>query len=145
MAEGDIVLYNNFKESLFLGLHDLSATGIKVTLHHTYTPNIDTHQVWADVSATEYATASGYTAGGKTLGTLAVAQDDTNDRASFDAANATWTALGPLTPATPEEAILWDDTPIGDPLIGYVELAVKATNGGDFTLAWHTNGIVLLA
>ena len=147
MAEGDITAYNDLKEQLLLGIHDLSATGIKVTLHTAYTPDIDTHQVWADVSGTEYGTADGYTAGGITLGSLAVAQDDTNDRASWDAANAVWSSLGALTPATPSHAIIWNDTPAApaDPLVAFVELGSTATNGGDYTIAWHTDGIILLS
>jgi len=147
MAEGDIIVYNDFKEQILLGIHDLSATGLTVTLHTAYTPNIDSHQVWANVSATEYGTASGYTAGGIELASLAVTQDDANDRSAWDAANAVWSSLGALTPATPSHAIIWNDTPISpvDPLVCYVELGVTATNGGDYTLAWHSDGILLLS
>lgn len=149
MAEGDIIVYNDFKEQILLGIHDLSATGLTVTLHTGYTPNIDTHQIWGDagVSSTEYGTASGYTAGGITMGSLAVSQDDANDRADWDAADAVWSSLGALTPATPSHAIIWNDTPAApvDPLVCYVELGVTATNGGDYTLSWHTDGILLLS
>lgn len=148
MAQGDGFVYNNFKEQVLLGKYNLGNGGdaLKVTLHTGYTPNIDTHQVRADVSATEYGTGSGYTAGGKTLGSQAVTQDDTNDRAKFDAADVTWTALGPLSPATPSHLILWDDTPTSpaDPLIAYWELGTTATNGGDYTIAWHADGIMLV-
>jgi len=147
MAQGDIVCYNDVKEQLFKKLHDFVNDTFKLTLHTGYTPNIDTHQVWADVSATEYTTASGYTAGGKTLGSKTVTQDNTNDRAAFDAADVTWTALGALSPATPSHAILWNDTPTSpaDPLVCYVVLGTTATNGGDYTIAWHANGILLLS
>lgn len=142
MAEGDGFLYNNFKEVLMNGVFNLASGGdtLKCTLHTGYTPDIDTaHSVWADtgVSSTEYGTGSGYTAGGKTLASQATSQNDTSDRGEFDAADLTWTSLGPLTPATPSDAILWDDTPTtpqADPLIGYWELGVTATNGGDYTL-----------
>jgi hypothetical protein len=150
MAEGDGVIYNGFKEYLMEKVYNLATGGdaIKLTLHTSYTPNIDTHDVWADtgVSSTEYGTASGYTAGGKTLGTQDVTLDTANDRAKLDAADATWTALGALSPATPGHAILWDDTPTSpaDPLILYWELGLTATNGGDYTLAFGANGIVLL-
>jgi hypothetical protein len=149
MAQGDIIIYNDFKEQLFKKVHDMDSDTIKITLHTGYTPNIDTHQVWADtgVSSTEYGTGSGYTAGGKTLGSLTVTQDDTNDRAAWDAANVTWTSLGPLSPATPSHAIIWNDTvssPMADPLICYIVLGTTATNGGDYTIAFHANGIILL-
>jgi len=151
MAEGDGVLYNSFKEKLMEGVFNLATGGhtLKVTLHTSYTPNIDTHTVWADtgVSTTEYGTGAGYTAGGKTLAGQDVTMDTTNDRGKFDATDVTWTALGPLSPATPGHAILWDDTPTtpaADPLMAYWILGTTATNGGDYTLQWHTNGMILL-
>lgn len=149
MAEGDITIYNDFKEQILLGTHDLSEAGhdVKITLHNGYTPNIDTHQVFADVSATEYGTGSGYTAGGQSLANQAVTQDDANDRALFDADDVTWTALGPLSPATPSHAIIWNDTPAGpvDPLICYIELGVTATNGGDYTIAFSTSPSAIIS
>lgn len=146
MAQGDITAYNDFKEQLFKKVHDLVNDTIQVTLHTGYTPNIDSHQVWTDVSATEYGSGSGYTAGGAALASKAVTQDNTNDRAAFDAADLTWTSLGPLSPATPSHAIVWNNTPTSpaDPLMVYVELGSTATNGGNYTLAWHANGILLL-
>ena len=147
MAEGDITIYNDFKEQVLKGIHDLVNDTIKITLHTSYTPNIDSHQVWADVSSTEYGTGSGYTAGGVSLSGKAVAQDDTNDRASFDATSPTWSSLGALSPATPSHAIIWNDTPTSpaDPLICYVELGTTATNGGNYTIDFHANGIFLLS
>lgn len=150
MAQGDGALYNNFKEQVMEGVFNLATGGhtLKVTLHTSYTPNIDTHTVWADsgVSSTEYGTAGNYTAGGATLGSQDVTQDNANDRGVFDAADVTWNSLGPLSPATPSHAILWDDTPTSpaDPLIAYWELGTTATNGGNYTLQWGANGIVLL-
>ncbi len=152
MAEGDGAIYNNFKETIMNGVYNLANGGdsVKCTLHTGYTPNIDAaHSVWADtgVSSTEYVSASGYTAGGKTLANQATAQDDTNDRGSFDADNITWSSLGALTPATPSDMIMWDDTPSSpqaDPLMSYWELGTTATNGGDYTLQFGANGILLL-
>jgi len=147
MPEGDIVSYNDLKEQLFKKLHDFVNDTIKVTLHTGYTPNIDTHQVWADVSATEYGTANGYTAGGKTLANKSVTQDNTNDRALFDADDVTWTALGALSPATPSHAIMWNDTPTSpaDPLVDYVLLGTTATNGGNYTLQWSSSPSAILS
>ncbi len=146
MAQGDITVYNDFKEQILKKVHDLVNDTIKVTLHTGYTPNIDSHQVWADVSSTEYGSGSGYTAGGQALAGKSVAQDNTNDRASFDANDLTWPSLGPLSPATPSHAVVWNDTPASpaDPLICYLELGSTATNGGDYTLQWHANGILLV-
>jgi hypothetical protein len=152
MAEGDGTLYRRFKSGLMEGNLDLATGGdtLKVTLHNGYTP-AQSHEKWADagVSSTEYGSGSGYTAGGKTLGSQAVTTNTTLHRGEFDGADVTWTGLGPLTPATPSDAILWDDTPttpVTDPLIGYWELGSTATNGGDYTLQWSTtpSAIILL-
>lgn len=151
MAEGDIVVYNDFKEQILTGTHNLASGGntIKITLHTGYTPDIDAHQVWLDtgVSSTEYGTASGYTAGGKTLATQTVTQDNTNDRALWDAADVTWTALGALSPATPSHAIIWNDTPTSpaDPLICYIVLGTTATNGGDYTIAFSSSPAAIIS
>ena len=148
MAEGDGTLYRRFKSLLMEGALDLTGAGITVTLHTSYTP-AQTHDEWTDVSATEYGAGTGYTAGGKILGSTTVITNTTLHRGEFDAADATWTSLGPLTPATPGHAILWDDTPttpVADPLIAYFELGSTATNGGDYTLQWSTSpsAIILL-
>ena len=146
MAEGDGVLFNRFKSLLMEGVIDLSNGGdtLYLTLHTGYSPDIDAHEAWADsgVSSTEYSTADNYVAGGKTLASQAVSTDDANDRGIFDAADVVWTALGPLTPATPSHAILWDGTPgspVVDPLIGYIILGTTATNGGNYTIQWSTS------
>lgn len=146
MAEGDGVVYNQFKEDVLNKVHDFSNDTLKVTLHTGYTPNIDTHAVWADVSATEYTTANGYTAGGKTLGSVVTSVNTSSDRAEVDCADITWTSLGPLSPATPDYAILWNDTPTtpADPLIGNWELGTTATNGGNYTLTLGANGFLQL-
>jgi len=146
MAEGDVVVYNDFFEQVLKGTHDLSSDAITLTLHTGYTPDIDTHQVWADVSATEYTTANGYTAGGQTLDSLSVTQDNDNDRAIFDADDETWTSLGALSPATPSHAILWNNTPSSpaDPLILCYTLGTTATNGGNYTIQFSSSPSAIL-
>lgn len=150
MAQGDGVIYNKFKFELLNGLYNLAVGQhvLKMTLHTGYTPDIDAHVVWATagVSSTEYGTAAGYTAGGKTLANQATSQDNANDRGKLDADDVLWTSLGPLSPATPSHAILWDDTPTSpaDPLMAYWVLGTTATNGGNYTLQFGANGIILL-
>lgn len=125
-----------------------AADVIKVILVSGYTPNIDAaHSVLLNVSASEYGAGLGYTVGGETLAGQSTTQDDTNDRGAFDGTDLTWTALGALSPATPSHTIMYDDTPTtpqADPLIAYWEIGTTTTNGGDYTLQWGTNGIILL-
>ncbi len=148
MAEGDMGWYNNALEQMALGVGDLGASGdvIKISLHTSYTLNIDTHQVWADVSGTEYSAGSGYTAGGETLANQTVTQDDANDRMLWDGDDVVWTSLGPLTPNIPDYAIIRNTTQAGEPLIGFVELGVSSTiNGTDYTIQFSSSPSALLS
>jgi hypothetical protein len=149
MAEGDATLYRGFKSLLMEGAVDLDTGGdtLYVSLHDGYTPS-QAHDAWSDVVSTEYGTGQGYTAGGRQLGSQTVSINTTAHRGEFDATDETWTALGPLTPATPSHAIVRDGTvttpfPI-DALIGYWELGTTATNGGDYTLQWSTSPSALI-
>jgi len=143
MAEGDGVIYNEFKRALLAGEIDLSgdSTGhtIKVALLTAYTPNIDTHLHWADVSAKEIS-GTGYTTKGATLGSKTVTLSSGSDRGVFDGANVTWTGLNA---GTPSHAVMFDDTHASDSLIAYW-IVTTPSNGGDYTLQWHTDGIILL-
>ena len=145
MAEGDGVIYNIFKYSILNGEYDLDvgADTINAMLVSAYTPDIDAHTGYASVSGDEYTTASGYTATGQALTSKATSQDNANDRGKWDAADTTWTSLGPLSPAIPSDAILYDDTHAAKLLILYFEIGVTATNGGNYTLSYGTDGIIL--
>lgn len=143
MAEGDGSIFNDFKEQVMCGVHDLDTGGntLKVILVTGYSLDIDGDQVYADVSASE-VTGTGYSAGGETLASQTVTQDNTNNRGVFDAGNVTWTGLNA---GTPNYAILYNDTPTtpAKPLIAAWEITTPS-NGGDYTLQWHTDGIILL-
>lgn len=138
MAEGDGLIFNNFKEAVMEGAFNLLTDTIKVALVTGYTPDIDVHDEWSDISANEESGA-GYTAGGETLGTPTVTQDDTNDRGVFDGDDVPWTGLDV---GTPSHAIMYSVT-AGNLLIACWELG-RATNGGDYTLQWNADGIILL-
>jgi hypothetical protein len=139
MAQGDGALYNEFKEELLLGNIDMDGHTFKVILVTGYTPNIDSHNGLSDVSASEES-GNGYTAGGATLAGKAVTKDTTSDRAKFDADDVTWTGLDV---GTPSHAILYDDTHASDCLVAYWEVTT-ATNGGNYTLQFGANGVLLL-
>jgi len=140
MAEGDASVHNNFKEQLLLKTIDCDTDTFKMAMYTaTYTWSTD----GADTaySATNEISASGYTAGGATLTGLAVTQDDTNDRAKWDANDVTWTSLAA---ASPRHAVLYDDTTATKWVLIHWELATDS-NGGNYTLQFHTDGILLLS
>ena len=147
MTQGDGAIFNTFKERVMEGLYNLATAGdtIQTMLVGAYTPDIDAHLDYGDVSGTEYATADGYTVGGETLAGQDVTKDDANDRGVFDGTDETWTSLGPLTPTHPSYAIMYDqDADVESPLMAYWEVSGTAPNGGNYTLEWGTNGIILL-
>jgi hypothetical protein len=116
---------------------DFSADTFKIILMQSgFTYNKDTHEDYGDVSASELATASGYTAGGNTLGGVAVTEDDTNDECSITWNNTSWIASGGNIVAS--GAIIFDDTVAtpADPIVGYIDFGTDQTtlDGGTFTL-----------
>lgn len=141
MAEGDGTLYNNFKEQILLGELDLGngADTIKVILLTGHSLDIDLDASYSDVSGDEES-GTGYTAGGETLANQSVTQDNPNDRAAFDGDDVTWTGLDV---GTPNYVIVYDDTHASKYLIAAFEIAT-ASNGGDYTLQWNANGLLLL-
>lgn len=140
MAEGDGAIYNGFKTALMNGEIDLVTMAIKVVLVAAYTPDIDTHVDFGDVEAKE-VTGAGYTHLGEEVGGRAVTQDSVNDLAKFDGTDLTWTGLNV---GTPSHAVMYDGSGSTGTLIAYWELAT-ASNGGNYTLQWHEDGILTLS
>jgi len=140
MAEGDWTFFNFGKKDFLDGNIDLVNDTIKLALING-TPNIDTWEDFADV-ATEIV-ASGYTAGGETLGTKAVAVDTTNDRAEFDAADVTWTSLAT---ATISDAILYRDSGVAatSTLSAHMEITTNS-NGNNYTISFNAEGVFALS
>lgn len=135
MAEMDVVVYNRLKADLMRGVHQFQAHTYKATLHAAYTPDVDNHALWADVSSTEYGTGAGYTAGGKTLAYVQITQEE---RPTFYTCSAVfenfeWTGLGPLSPATPSHIIVRNTSVSGEPLVVALILGVRQPNGGAIT------------
>ena len=140
MAQGDASVHNNFKEQLMLKTIDCVNDTFNVAMYTaSYTWSVDgTNMAY---SATNEISASGYSAGGATLASKTVTQDDTNDRAAWDAADVTWTSLAA---ASPRHAVLYDDTTATKWVLIHWELATDS-NGGNYTLQFNTNGILLLS
>lgn len=133
-------IYTRAKYNMMKGLVDLSADTIKVMLldeNHAYNPD---HNVIGDVEANEITadTASAYTAGGATLGTPTVTQDDTGNKAVFDGENVEWAAAT----FTANHAVLWDDS-VSDNLICSIDFGgAKTVSAGTFTISWSGDGII---
>lgn len=139
------VKYNNGKEALLNGDIDLTNDTIKLALFpNTYTVNIDTQQFWSDVSGSEIS-GTNYTAGGNALAGKTVTQNNTTDRAVFDANDVVFTNV---TLSNCRYGVLYKDTgtPATSPLIAQFDWgADQSPSGVDFTVVWNASGILDLA
>lgn len=137
------VVYNSFKKDIASGAIDLDTDTIKVALvTSTYSPNVDTHTKFSDI--TNEVTGTGYTAGGVTLGTVTVSQDNTNNRGVFDAADVSWASSS----ITARGAVVYKSTGTAStsPLICYVDFTTdKTSSSGTFTITWSADGILYLS
>lgn len=137
------VVYNSAKTDFFKGTVDYQNDTIKVALvTSAYTPNADTHADFADI--TNEVSGTGYTAGGKTLANQSVAQDNTNDKAKYDADNVTWAS----STITARGAVIYKSTGVAStsPLICYVDFGTdKSSSAGDFIIQWNSEGILNLS
>lgn len=113
---------------------DLVNDSIKVALvTGSYSPNIDTQDEWADVSANE-ASGSGYAAGGVSLVSKTLTYNSTNNYWTFDAADVTWTGVS----VSFRYVVIYDDTATGKPLIGYVDFGSTQTAANqDLKIKWE--------
>lgn len=139
MAEGDGLIYLDFKDQLLKEGHQMASDVLKMALFtSSYTPNQDTDTTFAGLS--NECTGTGYTAGGETIANQAVTTDAANDRVLVNGDDVTWSSLGALSPQ-PAWAVLYNST--SGRLIAYWEVATL-TNGGDFTLQFSSSPAAIL-
>lgn len=137
------LIYNSAKVAMIDGTIDLDTDTINVLLvTSSYTPNKDTHDFRDDV--TNEVVGTGYSAGGMALVSKTVTQDNTNDRAVFDADDLVWTTAT----ITARAAVLYKargGASSADELIAHIDfLADKSSTAADFTIQWHADGIFYL-
>lgn len=134
------VIYNSAKVKFFNGSIDWDTDTIKVALvTSSYTPNIDSHDFFDDI--TNEVSGTGYSAGGKTLTTAAVNQDNTNDRGGLDGDDLSWTS----STFTCRAAIVYKSTGTASTsaLIAYIDFGSDQTvSSGTFTLTWDSAGLI---
>lgn len=106
----------------------------------------DAVDTFSDVTADEFD-GSNYSSGGLALDSQAVAVDDANDRAEFDAADEAVTALGAGTRSIQGVAVgkFVTNTAASIPL-HWIEFASNKTpDGSDFTFVFNAEGILQAA
>lgn len=138
------VFYNNYHEQLGNAEIDYGADTFKIMLTTTtYTPDVDNDAVRSDV--TGEASGSGYTAGGETLSSVTITQDNTNNRANIDAADVTFSSI---SVTSVDGAIVYKDTGSAatDTLICYIDFSegAQTINSGDFTITFSADGVLTI-
>ena len=136
-------IQNSFKKHIMNGGIDLDTNTIKVMLlTSSHSQDQDAHEFIDDVSANEVSGA-GYTAGGATIGSPAVTQDNTDNEGVFDGADVTWSA----STITASYAAIYKDTgtPATSPIIAILDFSTdKSSSAGNFVIQWNAEGIVNL-
>lgn len=134
-------LYNSAKLEIANGTIDLSSDTFYVMLLTGYAPDVDAHNRRDDVTGDEIS-GTGYTAGGAQITTIAVNQDNTNDRMTMTGDDVEW----PTSTLSATHAVIYKLTGSGaasDNLLGYIAFGeTKTSTAGLFKIAW-AGGIVL--
>lgn len=138
------VIYNSFKKKIMDGSIDLDTDTIKASLHtSSYTPDQDAHDFFDDTT-NEVSSSGSYTAGaagGITLASKTVTQDNTDNEGVFDAADLSVTTFT----GTFRYVVLRKDTGTAStsPLIAAIDYGsdVSAVNG-TVSIAWNSEGIL---
>lgn len=127
---------NNCKYLLMRGDINFSADVFKIILMQSgFAFSRATHDEYADVSASELPTGSGYTVGGQTLAGGALTRDDASNTTIMSWNNPSW--LAAAGDIVTQGAIIFDDTLTGDPIVGYIDFGAALTTyeAGTFTIA----------
>lgn len=100
-----------------------------------------------DLTTTDEFDGANYSAGGVALGSQAVAVDDANDRAEFDAADTTPVAYGAGTRSIQGVMLgSFVTNTAGSLLLHWIEFASpKTPDGSDFTFVFNAEGILQAA
>lgn len=140
-------VFNEAKRAIAAGEIDLNADDIRVALLMSNTTADTANSGIVNVDDLTLDECDGANYVRKALASEAVNKDDANNRAEFDAADVTWTALGVGTRASQGVLVYKHVTNDSDSIpIAWVEFASNVTHDGtDFTITWNAEGILQLA
>ena len=137
------VVYNSAKVDIAAGDIILDSDDIWILLvTSAYTPDPDAHNFRDDI--TNEVTGTGYTAGGMDMGTITVTQDNTNNRATVDAADPVWSGAT----ITARGAVVYKKvgTAATDRLICYLDFGSDiSSTAAAFTVQLATAGFLTLS
>jgi len=122
-----VTLSNHYHAQLLKGNIDWENDTIKIILMNTtYAFDKDADATLSDVTSDQISTGYGYTQDSKTLTTVTVTENDTDDKATVTCDDPAWVAsggsIGPFG-----AAILYDDTTSDDTVIGCIDFGTDYT------------------
>jgi|SRR5579884_129971 len=110
-----------------------------------YTPNVDTHIYWSDVSANEIAAGGGYASGGLALAGKSIVYDSSAHTVRLKAGTSQWLT----STISYRYAAIYKSTGTGSTslLLGYFDPGgTEQDTGGTLSIVWDaTNGIFAFA
>ena len=131
--------YGKAFEHAFNKLIDFDTDTIKVSLHtSTYTPDQDADDYWDDCD--NEVSGTGYTHEGATLANASITYTAGTNVLKLDGDDVTWSS----SEITARYAVVYvrETEDNASPLICYIDFGEdKSSDGGDFTITWHEDGI----
>ena len=149
MAQGDVTLFNEFKEDVGQKIHNLSSDTFKLGLvTNAVTPAASTTDPrWGAGGSTNLLTSEvtpggNYSTGGPTLASSS--WSETSGTATFDATDVS-IAQDAANPNNARWAIVYNDTSAGKEAIAFVDLGgVTDLTAGNLAITWNASGIFSL-
>lgn len=146
MPSATFTFYQDFKEQLGKGVHDLSSHDIKIALTNS-APNAGTHTALADI--TQLSTGGGYTGGaGGGLSLSGKSYTETSGTGTFTHTDVTLTASG-ASVGPFRYAVYYNNTTTSpaDALIGYVDYgsSITVADTETFTVDVGASGVFTVA
>lgn len=150
MAQGDVTLFNQFKEDIGLEIHQLETDTFKLGLiTSAVTPTASTTDPrWGsggstNLSSSQVTPGGNYTTGGPTIANNTYTE--TSGTATFDGDNIS-ISQDASNPDDARYGIIYNDTATGKQAVGFVDLGgVTDLTAGDLGVTWNAGGIFTLS
>lgn len=150
MAQGDVTLFNEFKEDIGQKVHNLSSDTYKLGLiTNAVTPSASTSDPrWGaggttNLSSSQVTPGGNYSTGGPTI--ASTTYSETSGTATFDGSDVS-IASDASNPNNARWGIIYNDTSTGKEAVAFVDLGgVTDLTAGAFAVTWSASGIFSLA